>query len=84
MIETLHHYRTIAENHRTSIDKRLTGYTVMIGVTNDATYLVINEFQAANTIAGTYPDIMVLILLDTVNDIVEKSVMTGYQFGKMC
>ena len=83
MVESLHHNSTVRQHHGTSVDKRFIRYTIPLVIALYVTDLIILNHKAADAITGTYPDIMEIIFHNAVDDIVQKSLITGKELRQM-
>jgi hypothetical protein len=79
MIKSLHHYRSIIKEHGTPVDKRLVGDTVILVITINKSDLVAIKYQATQAIAANNPYIMRIIFLNTMDDIIQQTITTGYE-----
>ena len=82
MVKCLHDDRAVVKQRCTTVDKRLTGHVVGFRIAQNLLNLtIIRYFQAGNAIAGTGPDVMMLILYHRVNHLVQQSVKATEHLG---
>ena len=77
MIQRLHDDSTISQTESLAIDKRLLGNIIILIVTDNIFQTtIIAQYQTRDAIAGTYPNIVLLILDNGMNHIIQQSITT--------
>ena len=78
MVQSLHYYRTVRQSYGLSVFKHLVGHTVVLVVTIDErhTSLVVQQ-QHRYAVAGSHPDVAVLVFYYRVYNVVIQSFLLG-------
>ena len=77
MVDGLHHDLTVVQLQHLRIDEGLVGHIVAAAETKYLLDDIVLDIDTTDTTAGTCPDVMHIILDNTMNDVIEQTVLLG-------
>ena len=78
MIQRLHDNSAVRQTKGLTIDERLLRNVIILIVAENISQISVSiQFQTRDAIAGTHPDIMILILNDRMDHVIQQSITTG-------